>query len=158
MYKGLWWKAPLIGFFILLSVSIFVSVAYLYPLSQRLKQEDRIGGTRVYEIDSSDLAPAERRDLAERMIPILLKRIDLTHVANIMVRPQGDTRIKIQVPVDNLNKPENLKREPKESDAMKFRILPDVGALPACPLEVPISVTTIGPAIGNDVSEDKKNL
>jgi SecD/SecF fusion protein len=80
-------------------------VIYVYPPSEKLKQGiDLAGGTSlVYEIDSSDLAPAERRGLAERMIPILLKRIDPTHVANIVMRPQGDTRIEIQLPVASLD-------------------------------------------------------
>lgn len=33
------------------------------------------------------------------MIPILLKRIDPTNVANILIRPQGDTRLEIQLPM-----------------------------------------------------------
>jgi SecD/SecF fusion protein len=99
MYRDLWWKALLIAFL------IFVSVLYVYPPSEKLKAGlDLAGGTSlIYEIDSSDLDPAERRGLAERMIPILLKRIDPTHVANIIMRPQGDTRIEIQLPVASLD-------------------------------------------------------
>jgi SecD/SecF fusion protein len=99
MYRDLVWKALLIAFLIL------ISVLYIYPPSEKLKAGiDLAGGTSlIYEIDSSDLDPAERRGLAERMIPILLKRIDPTHVANIIMRPQGDTRIEIQLPVASLD-------------------------------------------------------
>lgn len=99
MYRDLRWKALLIAFLIV------VSVIYVYPPSEKLKQGlDLAGGTSlIYEIDASDLAPADRRDLAKNMIPILLKRIDPTHVANIIMRPQGDTRIEIQLPVASLD-------------------------------------------------------
>lgn len=95
MYKDLLWKVALVAFL------IAVSCIYVYPPSEKLKQGiDLAGGTSlIYEIDASDLKPAERKGLAEKMIPILLKRIDPTHVANIVMRPQGDTRIEIQLPV-----------------------------------------------------------
>jgi SecD/SecF fusion protein len=114
MYKDLSWKALLIAFLII------VAVVYVYPPSEKLKQGiDLAGGTSlVYEIDSSDLAPAERRGLAERMIPILLKRIDPTHVANIIMRPQGDTRIEIQLPVASLDT--RKKREAYEEALLKL--------------------------------------
>jgi len=97
MYKDLLWKAALVAFL------IAVAGIYVYPPSEKLKQGlDLAGGTSlIYEIDASDLSPADRRGLAEKMIPILLKRIDPTHVANIVMRPQGDTRIEIQLPVSS---------------------------------------------------------
>jgi SecD/SecF fusion protein len=99
MYKDLSWKALLIAFLII------VAVIYVYPPSEKLKQGlDLAGGTSlIYEIDTSDLAPADRRDLAKNMIPILLKRIDPKGVANTVMRPQGDTRIEIQLPVASLD-------------------------------------------------------
>jgi SecD/SecF fusion protein len=99
MYRDLWWKV------ILVALLIAISAVYVYPPSEKLKLGlDLAGGTSlIYEIDSSDLEPAERHGLAERMIPILLKRIDPTHVANIIMRPQGDTRIEIQLPVASLD-------------------------------------------------------
>ncbi len=97
MYKDLLWKAALVVFL------IAVAGIYVYPPSEKLKQGlDLAGGTSlIYEIDASDLSPADRRGLAGKMIPILLKRIDPTHVANIVMRPQGDTRIEIQLPVSS---------------------------------------------------------
>ncbi len=114
MYRDLRWKALLIAFLIV------VSVIYVYPPSEKLKQGlDLAGGTSlIYEIDASDLAPADRRDLAKNMIPILLKRIDPTHVANIIMRPQGDTRIEIQLPVASLDT--RKKREAYEEVLLKL--------------------------------------
>lgn len=61
---------------------------------------DIAGGTRlVYEIDASDLPSRERDGLAQDMIPILQRRIDPANTANLVIRPQGDTRIEIQLPV-----------------------------------------------------------
>ena len=95
MDKNLIWKS--------LAIVIVVAVALLnlYPPSETLKPGiDLAGGTSlIYEIDTTDLGPNEQRGLAQNMIPILLKRIDPTHVANIVMRPQGDTCIEIQLPV-----------------------------------------------------------
>ncbi len=95
MDRNLIWKT------IFIVVLVIWAVWGLYPPQEKLKQGlDLAGGTSlVYEIDTSDLEPAERKNLAQNMIPILLKRIDPTHVANIVMRPQGDTRIEIQLPV-----------------------------------------------------------
>ncbi len=99
MNKNLLWKMLLIVFLAALAVW------NVYPPSEKIKQGlDLAGGTSlIYEIDTSDLEPQDRRDLAKNMIPILLKRIDPTHVANIVMRPQGDTRIEIQLPVASLD-------------------------------------------------------
>ena len=61
---------------------------------------DLAGGTSlIYDIDTQDLNNKERKGLAQRMIPTLLKRIDPTNVANVVMRPLGDTRIEIQLPI-----------------------------------------------------------
>ncbi len=95
MDKNLIWKT------ILIVILVLWAAWGLYPPQEKLKQGlDLAGGTSlVYEIDTSDLEKGEQKDLAQNMIPILLKRIDPTHVANIVMRPQGDTRIEIQLPV-----------------------------------------------------------
>ncbi|MCE5184984.1 MAG: protein translocase subunit SecD [Planctomycetaceae bacterium] len=95
MDKNLTWKIVLI-----LLVVVGCSI-YVWPPQEKLKQGlDLAGGTSlIYEIDATDLSPREQKDLAQNMIPILLKRIDPTHVANLVMRPQGDTRIEIQLPV-----------------------------------------------------------
>ena len=95
MVKDQIWKVVVILF------AVVISALYLYPPQEKLKQGlDLAGGTSlVYEIDTSGLEPHEQKGLAQNMIPILLKRTDPTHVANIVMRPQGDTRIEIQLPL-----------------------------------------------------------
>ena len=86
-----------------LLIVLLVAIAgwNVYPPQDKLKPGIDIGGgtSLIYDIDASDLPKEERRGLAERMIPILLKRVDPTSVANILMRPQGDTRIEIQLPM-----------------------------------------------------------
>ena len=95
MDKNLIWKS------VLIVVVIALMGLNLYPPQETLKLgKDLVGGTSlIYEIDVTGLASKERKGLAQNMIPILLKRIDPTHVANIGMRPQGDTRIEIQLPM-----------------------------------------------------------
>ena len=95
MDKNLIWKIGLIVFLVVLAVLL------LYPPQDNLKLGlDLAGGTSlIYDIDTLDLNANERKGLSQRMIPILLKRIDPTNVANIVMRPLGDTRIEIQLPI-----------------------------------------------------------
>ncbi|HOM60454.1 MAG TPA: protein translocase subunit SecD [Anaerohalosphaeraceae bacterium] len=95
MNKNLIWKMVLIIALTLLAAWV------VYPPQERLKLGiDLAGGTSlIYEIDTTGLSPEERKGLAESMIPILLKRIDPTHMANIVMRPQEDNRIEIQLPM-----------------------------------------------------------
>ncbi|MBN1816220.1 MAG: protein translocase subunit SecD [Sedimentisphaerales bacterium] len=75
------------------------------------------GGTSlIYEIDATGLAPNDRKGLAQSMIPILMRRIDPDNVANIVIRPQGDTRIEIQLP---LSSPETRKRREAYEQALE---------------------------------------
>lgn len=95
MPKDLIWKI------VLILIVIVVSAIYVYPPHEKLKLGlDLAGGTSlVYEIDVTGLERQERRGLAQNMIPILLRRVDPTSVANIEMRPQGDTRIEIRLPL-----------------------------------------------------------
>lgn len=95
MVKDQLWKI------VVILIIVAACALYVYPPHQKLKLGlDLAGGTSlVYEIDTTGLKPQEQRGLAQRMIPILLRRIDPTHVANIVMRPQGDTRIEIQIPL-----------------------------------------------------------
>jgi len=97
MKKNLIWKLALIVFLVIFAV------LRLYPPQENLKPGlDLAGGTSlIYDIDTQGLDAVERKGLAQRMIPILLKRIDPTNVANIVMRPLGDTRIEIQLPVSS---------------------------------------------------------
>lgn len=95
MNKNQFWK---LGFIILLVVA---AVALVYPPQDKLKPGLDLGGgvSLIYDIDTEGLDASERKGLAQRMIPILRRRIDPTNVANIVMKPQGDTRIEIQIPL-----------------------------------------------------------
>ncbi len=95
MEKNLSWKV------ILIVVLVAVALLELYPPSKTLKPGlDLAGGTSlIYEIDTQGLTNEEKRDLAERTISVLRRRIDPANVQNLIWRPQGNTRIEIQIPL-----------------------------------------------------------
>jgi SecD/SecF fusion protein len=105
MSKNLFWKIGLIVFLVVFAI------LQLHPTWDSANHKvkfnlkpglDLAGGTSlIYEIDTQGLDRTEKKGLAQRMIPILLKRIDPTNVANIVMRPQGDARIEIQLPVSS---------------------------------------------------------
>ncbi|OHB52966.1 MAG: hypothetical protein A2Y12_09900 [Planctomycetes bacterium GWF2_42_9] len=91
-----------VRFGLLLVLVLVVFAAFnLYPPGEKLKQGlDLAGGTSlIYDIDTTGLTPGETDNLAQKLIPILMKRIDPGNIQNIIMRPQGDTRIEIQVPL-----------------------------------------------------------
>jgi SecD/SecF fusion protein len=92
------------GLAVIIILVIFAAVE-LYPPSEKLKPGiDLAGGTSlIYEIDTTGLADKEIDGLAQRLVPILLKRIDPGNVQNIIMRPQGDTRLEIQVPLASID-------------------------------------------------------
>ncbi|HBG27291.1 MAG: hypothetical protein A2Y10_09055 [Planctomycetes bacterium GWF2_41_51] len=87
----------------LLAVIILVVFAAvnLYPPSEKLRAGlDLAGGTSlIYDIDTTGLTGGETDNLSQKLIPVLMKRIDPGNVQNIIMRPQGDTRIELQVPL-----------------------------------------------------------
>ncbi|MFZ0035405.1 MAG: protein translocase subunit SecD [Sedimentisphaerales bacterium] len=86
---------------ILIIVLVVVAVWVLYPPSSTLKPGiDLAGGTSlIYEIDTQGLGGLERKDLAQRMITVLRRRIDPANIQNLVWRPQGNTRFEIQMPL-----------------------------------------------------------
>ncbi|TSA45131.1 protein translocase subunit SecD [bacterium] len=97
MEKNLTWK------FVLIGVLVVVSVWTLYPASQTLKPGiDLAGGTSlIYEIDTQGLTETEKKDLSQRMITVLRRRIDPGNIQNLIWRPQGNTRFEIQMPLSS---------------------------------------------------------
>ena len=94
MNRNLIWK-------VLLIVLLVVIAGWnIYPPHLKLKPGLDLGGgwSLIYDIDTSDLTRAEQKGLAQRMIPILLKRVDPTNVAGIVMTPMGNTRIEIKQP------------------------------------------------------------
>lgn len=95
MNKNPLWKIVLI-------VALVVgAAAIITPINKRLKPGlDLAGGTSlIYSIDTEGMESDEIKGLSQKMIPIILRRIDPTGVANIVIRPQGDTRLEIQLPL-----------------------------------------------------------
>jgi SecD/SecF fusion protein len=109
MYKNLVPKFILIIFLIVLAVLV------LFPPSQKLKPGiDLAGGTSlIYAIDTAGLSAEEERDLAQRMITVLRRRIDPANIQNLLWRPLGNTRFEIQMPL--ASKETQAKRERYEN-------------------------------------------
>jgi SecD/SecF fusion protein len=86
---------------ILIIVLVVVAAFTLYPPSKTLKPGiDLAGGTSlIYEIDTQGLNEVEKKDLAQRMITVLRRRIDPANIQNLIWRPQGSTRFEIQMPL-----------------------------------------------------------
>ncbi len=86
---------------ILILVLVAVAVAVLYPPSKTLKPGiDLAGGTSlIYAINTEGLGSDAERDLAQRMITILRRRIDPANIQNLVWRPLGNTRFEIQMPL-----------------------------------------------------------
>jgi SecD/SecF fusion protein len=95
MGKNFNWKVSLI---VLL---IIVFGWTLYPPQKTLKPGiDLAGGTSlIYEIDAQGLDSNQKRDLSNRMITILRRRVDPANIQNLVWRPQGNTRFEIQMPL-----------------------------------------------------------
>lgn len=97
MDKNLNWKI------ILIIVLVVLAALRLYPPSKTLKPGiDLAGGTSlIYEINSHGLSNEDKKDLSQRMITILRRRIDPANIQNLIWRPQGNTRFEIQMPLAN---------------------------------------------------------
>jgi len=87
--------------FILILVLVMAAGLTLFPPSKTLKPGiDLAGGTSlIYAIDTEGLSADEERDLAQRMITVLRRRIDPANIQNLVWRPQGNTRFEIQMPL-----------------------------------------------------------
>ncbi|MBN1787539.1 MAG: protein translocase subunit SecD [Sedimentisphaerales bacterium] len=97
--------------FVAIIILVAFAVSQLYPPEKTLKPGlDLAGGTSlIYEIDTTGLQGNEVDNLAQKLAPTLLKRIDPGNVQNIIMRPQGDTRLEIQVPLASADT--HLKRQ-----------------------------------------------
>lgn len=86
---------------ILILVLVAVAVVSLYPPSKTLKPGiDLAGGTSlIYAINTEGLKANEQKDLAQRMITVLRRRVDPANIQNLIWRPQGNTRFEIQMPL-----------------------------------------------------------
>jgi len=82
-------------------VLVVLAAWTLFPPTKTLKPGiDLAGGTSlIFEIDTTGLSTDEQRDLAERMITVLRRRIDPANIQNLIWRPLGNTRFEIQMPL-----------------------------------------------------------
>jgi len=86
---------------VLIIVLVVVAVWTLYPPDKTLKPGPDLGGgtSLIYQIDTQGLEEAEKKDLSQRMINVLRRRIDPANIQNLIWRPQGATRFEIQMPL-----------------------------------------------------------
>lgn len=90
-----------VGWKLLVTAGVVLFLIWeMYPPSETLKGGiDLVGGTSLlYEIDDSGLPPEGRKDLAERVMQVLRRRVDPDGVRNLVWRPIGDNRLEIQMP------------------------------------------------------------
>ncbi|RPJ22604.1 MAG: hypothetical protein EHM35_18075, partial [Planctomycetaceae bacterium] len=87
--------------FILILVLVVLAALTLYPPSRTLKPGiDLAGGTSlIYAINTEGLTGDQQRDLAQKMIQVLRRRIDPANIQNLVWRPLGNTRFEIQMPL-----------------------------------------------------------
>src|SRR5687768_6645856 len=73
---------------------------------------DMVGGTSLlYEIKPPEGAAFQTDNLAEEVMTALKKRVDPEGVKNLIWRPQGNTRLEIQMPLSGQSKEGQAARE-----------------------------------------------
>ena len=106
---------------VLIIVLVTVAVWTLYPPNKTLKPGiDLAGGTSlIYEIDTHGLKEAEKKDLSQKLITVLRRRIDPANIQNLIWRPQGSTRFEIQMPLASAEaRQKRLNYEKAETDLL----------------------------------------
>jgi len=90
---------------------------------------DMTGGTSlVYKADIIGLSEEERKDLSQKMIAVLRRRIDPRGNLPIIWRPLGDGWFEIQIsPAAGPSAPQDIQRMLKGAGILEFRILPTQG-------------------------------
>ncbi|MDH4238568.1 MAG: protein translocase subunit SecD [Phycisphaerae bacterium] len=86
---------------IVITVLVVLAGLTLYPPSKKLKPGPDLGGgtSLIYQIDTQGMEESEKRDLAQRMITVLRRRIDPANIQNLIWQPQGNTRFEIKMPL-----------------------------------------------------------
>ncbi|OHB65035.1 MAG: hypothetical protein A2168_01120 [Planctomycetes bacterium RBG_13_50_24] len=86
---------------VLIIVLVIVAAWTLYPPNKTLKPGiDLAGGTSlIYEIDTHGLKEEDKKDLSQKLITVLRRRIDPANIQNLLWRPQGSARFEIQMPL-----------------------------------------------------------
>jgi preprotein translocase subunit SecD len=104
-------------------------VSTLYVAHRALRPKvDMTGSTSlVYEIDTQGLSEEQQKDLAQKMIMVLRRRIDPGNVADLVWRPIGDCRFEILVPPHGTYQVDDLQRMLRGTGGLEFRVLPTRG-------------------------------
>jgi len=86
---------------VLILALVVMAVLALWPPQSKLKPGlDLAGGSGItYSVDTDGITDEEAKGLADRVIPVIKKRIDPEGLSNIVIRSQGDTRFEIQLPL-----------------------------------------------------------
>jgi SecD/SecF fusion protein len=105
--------------FILIAAILLVAIWCVFPGAHRgdfkhnLKPGiDMVGGTSLlYELKLPEGASATRTDLVDEVMGALKKRVDPDGVRNLIWRPQGATRLEIQMPMSREAGESSVKRK-----------------------------------------------
>ncbi len=95
MNKNQTWKK------VLIVALVLIAALSITPLDKKLKPGLDLGGgtSLIYSIDTEGMTADEIKGVSTKMVPILMRRIDPQGMSNIIIKPQGDTRIEIQLPL-----------------------------------------------------------
>jgi SecD/SecF fusion protein len=104
---------------VLIIVLVLVAGWTVYPPNKTLKPGPDLGGgtSLIYAIDTQGLEESEKKDLSQRMITVLRRRIDPANIQNLIWKPQGSTRFEIQMPLASAGtrlKRQNFEKAKKE--------------------------------------------
>src|SRR5438477_443216 len=80
------------------------------PSAERWAKSSKCGTSLLYEIKVPE-GVAGNTNLAEQVMESLKKRVDPDGVRNLIWRPQGNTRLEIQMPLAGKNEKSKERRE-----------------------------------------------
>ena len=114
MRKNLVWKT------LLTVILTIVAVLIVYPPHKTLKPGIELaGGTSlIYAIDTYGLDQEQKKNLSEKMITVLRRRIDPAAIQNLVWRPQGNSRFEIQMPLASVDAQQKRKDYEKAKDQL----------------------------------------
>jgi preprotein translocase subunit SecD len=134
MSKSLTRRIALIFVFAILAIFLVVAgaISTMFiggKIRMWILTRNMTGGTSlVYEIDTKDVNDEEKKNLSQKMIAVLKRRVDPAGIMPLIWRPLGDTRFEILIsPAAEPSTPQNLQRMLKGAGVLEFRILPTQG-------------------------------
>jgi len=138
---------------------LFACMVAAFSIAKRILRPpiDITGGTSlVYEIDAQGLSEDEKKDLSQRMITVLRRRIDPRGTLPILWRPLGDMRFEVQVSrAAGSSAPQDIQRMVKGAGILEFRILPTSDDPEVTPEKVADYVELLQTKGPKDASDDE---